>query len=243
MTNKKALSKIEADIEVPSPLAKEEITEGKKDQEAIEVSTLTSQWQKSAGFSVYFDFSTDSVEKREWQTRVSHHETGEKAELPKISTNSWVKWILERARLPITESDISVQAEPVVSSENELHDIQLEILSVQVSEVAPSNILINKQQKLLVEVCFRISGTDTEAVTSNQIPFQLLVHTVNSKTQGLNTIYSEQKNLQQGEFEYLTQHEFPMLTPGSYEFHSIVFLLPPYPRMACYRGSTLIVQP
>ena len=122
-------------------------------------------------------------------------------------------------------------------------NIQLEILSVRVSQVEPSSGSSRYQKKLLTEVSFRISGTDAESITRGNFPFQVSGYIVDLNNNTANPITSKQETLRNNEFEYTSQYEFPVPKPGRYELHSIVLLLPPYTRMACYPGPILNIVP
>jgi hypothetical protein len=146
----------------------------------------------------------------------------------------------EAEEIPVTPTPTEPE-EPVSPATPDI--IQLEILSVRVSQVEPSSGSSRYQKKLLAEVRFRISGTDAESITRGNFPFQVSGYTVDLNTNAANPVTLKQETLQNNEFEYSSQYEFPVPKPGRYELHNIVLLLPPYTRMVCYPGPILNIVP
>jgi len=213
----------------------------------VEEGTSLSQWQQHAGFSVRFDSRVNELGKQVWQTRVSQYESGEEARIPGNATLPWVSWMLEQAKIPVAAQLIPTTPESLplnASGISESSDnVRLEILNVQVSEVAPSFGASTKEKKLASEVRFSLAGDKAETLAADHTPFQIWVYIVDLNKKTSNLIASEEGHLQTREFEYTSRREFSAPSLGRYEFHSIVLLLPPNARMACHQGPILKVVP
>ncbi|HIK57039.1 MAG TPA: DUF4332 domain-containing protein [Synechococcales cyanobacterium M55_K2018_004] len=227
---------------VEEPLS-EETLEAVSPEVAPELAKTPPQWQQHASFSVTFDTRPGETGETLWQTRVVHQETHGQAQLAGISTLPWVSWILTQARLPLatelipTTPEIRTPTMPATPNH-----VFLEILEVKVSEIESAIAKLTKERKLLAEVRFRLGGNRAEALTTQQIPYQVSVCTTNLQTNASNLVGTDLGHLQNREFEYVSRHEFPVPAVGRYECHSVVLLLPPYPRMEYYQGPILKVE-
>ncbi len=208
-----------------------------------ELANTPPQWQHHASFSVVFDTRSGESGDVVWQTRVAHQETHEQAKLSGISTLPWVSWILTQARLPLATELIPTTPEfrtPTLPATP--NHVFLEILEVKVSEIEAAIAKFTKERKLLAEVRFRIGGNRAEMLTTQQIPYQVSVCTTNLQTNAFHLVGTDLGHLQNREFEYTSRHEFPVPAVGRYECHSVVLLLPPYPKMEYYQGPILKVE-
>lgn len=198
---------------------------------------------RSAEFTVFFDYARDEHGKWVWQTRLYYAGNGgEEIVLPGIETSAWVNWILERANLPIAAEPIPTEIEAAaLPAPVKPYDAQVEIFDIEVSQSpTPPGV---REEKLIAEVRFQILGPEAETLVAERIPFQIEVHTVDSKTGGSNLVASERSQLQPEVFEYRSQQEFPIPDLGRYELQSIVLLLPPGEMMAFHQGAPFRVVP
>ena len=211
-------------------------------------SSSEEEWEQHAGFNLFFDSKKDEQDKKEWLTRVYYFaepndDFDAKDEFSGIETNSWVNWILKHAELPV---DVSPSPdEPEVATKSNLAEAETAVLP---EPLAPEGIRIDIPavelpkvepppgtyvENLKVEVHFKLSGTEVEALTENHIPFCTEVYTVDMESKASHLVASGQDQLQPHMFEYTSQQEFPVPEVGYYQVYGIVRLPPPYAGMAC----------
>jgi hypothetical protein len=220
-------------------------------EEPEEEAPVPSPWRQHAGFSVFFDYQRDEHSERIWQTRVYHDETGEEEPFPGLETAPWVKWVFDQAELPIepapTLAEIPPEPAPAdtdiaapVAAETP-YAVQLEILSVEVSEVKPSSETPEKQ--LMAEVRIKVAGPEAETVAALRLCLRIEVHAVDLETGTSELVASGESQLQSQVFEYTSEQMFPIPEVGRHELHTIVLLLPPGEMMTYHRGPTIKVVP
>jgi hypothetical protein len=168
-------------------------------------------------------------------------------------TAPWVNWMLERANLPVAVEHIATQtgvlgdrlpikteaAAPPIPVE--LDGTRLEIGDVRLSIVRPT--LRVPEKRLKAEISFQLSGADAETLAAKGIPFRIEEYTVDIASGVSELVASDRSQLEPQVLQYKSEQEFDIPDVGRYEFHSIVFLLPPGNVAAYYRGPTIRVVP
>ncbi len=205
------------------------------------------EWDEHYHVSLSFEYKVneqgepvvDERGERVWQTRPYDVTSGFNKPLPGLDTALWVNWILERADLPVATGPIPTETE--VAAPAMPYDAQLEILDVQVSKAEQSPGV--REKRLMAEVRFQISGTETETMAADRVPFWIQFHIVDLESGAVNLVASEQSQRQPDIFEYTNQQAFPIPDLGRYELQSIVLLLPPGEMMAFHQGPTIKVVP
>jgi predicted flap endonuclease-1-like 5' DNA nuclease len=196
-----------------------------------------------AGFSLFFDevFEQGDSQSR-WQTRVYHDESGEEVQIPGIDTDSWVNWILDRAKLPVEAQALPKETKPTVSAGPwEGEGVQLEILDVHLEEV-PTR-LGDRGKTADTEVHFRLQGANVESLTALRAPYEIEIHMVDLAKGTSELVASERCHLRPGAVEYARRLRIPVSKVGRYELHTIVQLCPPYETTVYRTGPILNVVP
>lgn len=179
-----------------------------------------------AGFSVFFDHTTNDQGEDIWHTRVYHDESGEEATLQGSDPAVWVQWILERTDLPERTGFTPPEAAAPL-------DLPIDILDVQLAEAGKAG--------LVATVLFQVSGPTAAALTREQRPFRIETYIVHQEHQTAHAVASQEDRLQPDMFVYTFEQNFPVPAVGSYDLHTLVLLLPPVHVLAVHHGPVLTV--
>jgi hypothetical protein len=218
------------------------------------------RWRQYAGFSLFFDSQTNENGDQTWQTRVwrtraYHDESGEEVQFAGIEASQWARWILEQAGLPVVEqwlaqanneppdsgaqlgTNIEVQAEEIIASEK----IKIEIADVQVSEVAPTSEVPEKQLQAQMRIV--LSGPEAERAIADKVPLRVEVHLIDLESGASTMLAARLVELESQVLEYLSRQLFSIPAVGRYRLHCLALLLPPAEVVAFGHGPILNIVP
>jgi subtilisin family serine protease len=119
-------------------------------------------------------------------------------------------------------------------------DIDIQIPAVRLSAVSPTPDVPGR--RLVAEVRFQLSGSDTAALAANRTTYEIEIVTIDTLSGAINPIASLQEKLRPQTFEYTQNLFLPVPVPGRYELHTHVHLaLPSGAKRTDYRGPALRV--
>ncbi len=224
------------------------ITDQPKSESDTELAK-SAAWRQHAGFSLFFDYEEDSQGKHNLQTRIRqthvyHDESGEQVELAGWEPDKWAGWIVQKAQLPVK---VAQGTAPALSEAQELlewPEARLEILHVEVSEMAPSMALPEKH--LCAEVHFKLSGLDMSRLVAQAEArsLRLDVQAIDLETGKTDVIESSKLLLEDNVYEYVGRLELPLPKIGNYQLHHDLSLnLPAGAMKAHFEGPELQVIP
>jgi hypothetical protein len=217
---------IEVEAKPLSETAAEELAVGPKPQE----------WHQHAGFSLFFDYIAHNADEREWQTRLYHEETGNEVLLEGTDTAVWANWVEKQANLPhpSAEEESEEVATAVAPHTSHSADVELQIVEVTVSASAET------EETCDVDVQFALSGADVMALTSQSVPYQIELQTIDLAANTINhRIESDMQHLQPDMSEYTVRERLPLPAPGQYELQTVLYLHAPGEKIAYHIGPTL----
>jgi hypothetical protein len=194
------------------------------------------EWHQYAGFSLFFDYIAHSATKQEWQTRLYHEETGREALLSGTETAIWADWIDKQASLPRPAvEEESGRGETLLWRKGaNATDFDLQIIEVTVSASAET------EESCDVHIHFVLSGADTIKLTSQRVPYQIELQTLDLAANTINQrLESEITHLQPAISDYNVRRALPLPNPGRYELQTTIYIHSPAERAACYTGPTL----
>jgi subtilisin family serine protease len=129
---------------------------------------------------------------------------------------------VQRARQMLSDVDRTQPDTGETAPSSSRADVQLEIVSVELSQFEPTSIILEKL--LEVKTNFRISGADSVAAATNETRYRVDVRIVNLESGQTNLVATKADTLQPQTFLYTSRSRFGYPEIGRYELRSQVVL-------------------
>ena len=122
----------------------------------------------------------------------------------------------------------------------EPYKAQLKINTVQITPVEP--MLSSTEKKLEAEISFQLSGTDAYMLTSNRLPYRLVIYSIEF-SKGIPAFVTKlDGQLEPAKYEYSHHLQFAEPAAGKYEYHIVTRVPPEGKLMGDYQGPILTID-